>query len=67
MQKIQKNIGPFNRLGRGILGIVLLFVAFYSSNWLAFTIFLLLGAIAIGEAFSGHCIYHHLRKTKDMR
>lgn len=67
MQKMQRNIGPRNRFERGVIGFALLFLGFLSNNWLVFTIVLFLGSVMIGEAFSGHCIYHHIRKTKDMR
>ena len=64
---MQKNIGPRNRFERGIAGIALLLLGFSSSNWLLFSVLVFLGSVSMGEAFSGHCVYHHLRKTRDMR
>ena len=67
MREMHKNIGPKNRFERGVLGLVLLLLGFSSSNWFLFSVLLFLGSVSVGEAFSGHCIYHHLRKTRDMR
>ena len=67
MQKMQRNIGQRNRFERGVLGLALLLLGFFSTNWLVFTVLLFISSVMIGEAFSGHCIYHHVRKTKDMR
>jgi len=67
MQKMQRNIGPRNRFERGVLGLAFLMLGFFSANWLVFTILLFVGSVMMGEAFSGHCIYHHLRRTKDLR
>lgn len=64
MQKLEKNIGSKSRFERGIFGLAMILLGFSMTDWIAFTGLLFVGTIAFGEAFSGHCIYNHIRKTK---
>ncbi|MFQ5950635.1 MAG: YgaP-like transmembrane domain [Candidatus Geothermarchaeales archaeon] len=72
------NIGPWNRLWRGVAGVLFLFLAVGSVFLLMSTgaprfyrlgVFfpLFLGSVMVLEATLGWCVLHGWRGTKDMR
>lgn len=64
--KLEKNIGPKNRIARLIAGMILIIVSIYYPNNLS-TIGIVLGVIFLAEALLSYCIIHGIRGTKDMR
>ncbi len=64
---MNRNIGPRNRFERGVLGVALVMIAFTSDNLTLFTVLVVLGSLMLGEAFSGYCLFHAMRKTKNMK
>lgn len=64
--KLEKNIGPKNRIARLIAGLILISASlYYSNNWSI--IGDILGAILVLESIFSYCIIHGIRGTKDMR
>ncbi len=61
---MKNEISTIGRLERGVVGIALIVLSFYFSNWVIFTALLAIGTFLMGEAFSGHSIYHKIRNRK---
>ena len=72
MNQARCNIGPRNRIGRAVGGIVilalsLLYWIYYGGNILVTAIGIIIGFIMLLEAAFAYCIMHGLKGTKNMR
>ena len=65
--KFRKNIGPINRIGRIVVGIILGLLSFYHLQMPWQIIGTGLGILMVIEGIFGFCAWHTYRGTKDMR
>ena len=64
---MEKNIGETDRIIRFILGIVLIYLVFITSNKLLIVLFTIFGTILILESFIGFCGLYNLFKINTKR